>query len=71
MPFLIDWGSTPHPSITARQGCSLLSLRGEHPQPELVTPLLQALEVDLDVARGPAAVLIATLMTPNGEVELR
>ncbi len=71
VPFLIDWGSTPHPSITARQGCSLLSLRGEHPQPELVTPLLQALEVDLDVARGPATVLIATLMTPNGEVELR
>ncbi len=71
VPFLIDWGSTPHPSITAPQGCTLLSLRGEHPQPEVVTPLLQALEVNLDVARGPAAILIATVMTPKGEVELR
>ena len=71
VPFLIDWGSTPHPSITAPQGCTLLSLRGGHPQPELVKPLLQALEVNLDVARGSAAVLIATLMTPKGEVELR
>jgi len=71
VPFLIDWGSTPHPSISAPQGCSLLSLRGEHPQPELVKPLLQALEVDLDIATGPAAVLIATLQTPKGEVQLR
>ncbi len=71
VPFLIDWGSTPHPSITAPQGCTLLSLRGEHPQPELIRPLLQSLEVDLDVAWGLAAVLIATLMTPKGEVQLR
>ncbi len=71
VPFLIDWGSAPHPSVTAPQGCTLLSLRGEHPQPELVRPLLQALEVNLDVARGAAAVLIATLMTPKGEVQLR
>ena len=71
MPFLIDWGSAPHPSFTAPQGCSLLSLRGEHPQPERVTRQLQALEVDLNVAQGPAAALIATLMTPKGEVELR
>jgi hypothetical protein len=71
VPFLIDWGSALHPSVTAQQGCTLLSLRGEHPQPELVKPLLQALEVDLDVARGRAAVLIATLQSPNGEVQLR
>ena len=71
VPFLIDWGSTPHPSITAPQGCSLLSLRSEHPQPELVTRQLRALEVDLNVARGPAGSLIVTLMTPKGEVELR
>ncbi len=71
VPFLIDWGSTPHPSETAPRGCSLLSLRGEHPQPGLVKPLLQALEVDLDVAKGRAPALIATLQTPNGEIDLR
>ncbi len=71
VPFLIDWGSTPHPSVTAPQGCSLLSLRGEHPEPELVKPLLQALEVDLDVAKGRAPTLVATLQTPNGEIDLR
>ncbi len=71
VPFLIDWGSAPHPSVTAPQGCSLLSLRGEHPKPELVKPLLQALEVDLDVAKGRAPTLVATLQTPNGEINLR
>ena len=71
VPFLIDWGSAPHPSVIAPQGCSLLSLRGEHPEPELVKPLLQALEVDLDVAKGRAPTLVATLQTPNGEIDLR
>ena len=71
VPFLIDWGSTPHPSITAPQGCTLRTLRGEHTQPELVRPLLQALEVDLDVAKGRAPTLVATLQTPNGEIDLR
>jgi hypothetical protein len=71
VPFLIDWGPSPHPSITAPKGCSLLSLRGEHPQPEAVMRRLLALGVDLNVARGRAASLIATLMTPKGEIELR
>lgn len=71
IPFLIDWGSAAHPSQGAPRGCDLLSLRGEHPQPELVQPPLQALDVDLAVTKGPRAALIATLQTPNGQVEIR
>ena len=71
VPFLIDWGSTPHPSRSAPQGCTLLSLRGEHPQPEQVRPHLRALEVDLAVELGSAPALVATLQTPKGQIELR
>lgn len=71
VPFLIDWGHSPHPSLDAPGGCSLVSLRGEHPRPEAVLPLLQALEVELEVARGPAPALVAILETAKGRVELR
>ena len=71
VPFLIDWGDTPHPSGDAPGGCSLVSLRAEHPEPEGVSAMLRALGVELALARGPAAALIATLDTPNGRVELR
>jgi hypothetical protein len=71
VPFLIDWGDTPHPSLTAPGGCTLLNLRGEHPRPEAILPLLRALEVDLPVRAGPIRALIATIQTPRGAVELR
>jgi hypothetical protein len=71
VPFLIDWGDTPHPSAGAPGGCSLVSLRAEHPAPDGIEAMLEALGVELDVARGPEAALIAVLDTPNGRVELR
>jgi hypothetical protein len=71
IPFLIDWGSAAHPSQGAPRGCCLLSLRAEHPQPELVRPSLQALAVDLAVTKGPRAALIATLQTASDQVEIR
>ena len=71
VPFLIDWGKTPHPADRAAAGCSLLELRAEHPEPHSIRPLLQALKVELALSVGPAPALIATLNTPAGRVELR
>ena len=71
VPFLIDWGDSPHPSDSAPQGCTLLALRAEHPRPELIRSLLTALDEGLPVAEGRAPALVATLQTPNGEIELR
>jgi hypothetical protein len=69
-PFLIQWTSEPHPSTTAPGGCRFISLRAEHPDPASVEVILNALDVKLDVTRGEAPRLIATLDTPNGRVEL-
>ncbi len=71
VPFLIDWGDSPHPARSAPGGVELEALRAEHPRPETVTPMLEALGVELAVAAGPTARLIATLRTPGGTVELR
>ncbi len=71
VPFLIDWGDTPQPSLGAPEGCTLIDLRGQHPRPDTVLALLRALEVDMEVGAGPRPALIATIQTPLGVVELR
>jgi Glyoxalase-like domain len=70
VPFLIRWLSEPHPSTTSPKGCRFVSLKAEHPKPEAVLPMLQAIGVELSVSKGTAPRLIATLDTPNGRVDL-
>lgn len=71
VPFLIDWGSSPHPSESAPAGARLLELRAEHPDPAAARAQLEALGLALRVESGPEQALIATLETPRGRVELR
>jgi hypothetical protein len=71
VPFLIDWGTTPHPSESASHGVTLVGLRAEHPAPEQVQRLLEQLGISLDVREGVRAALIAMLRTPRGLIELR
>jgi hypothetical protein len=71
VPFLIDWGASPHPALSAAQGASLISLRAEHPDPRRVQLWLKQLGVNLKVIRGSRPTLIATIDSPHGRVELR
>ncbi len=71
VPFFIDWGDSPHPSESAPRGAELVGLRAEHPRPERVAGILRGLEVGIEVAGGPEAVLIARIRTAAGAVELR
>lgn len=70
-PFLIAWEPGPHPSETSPGGCRLVSLRGEHPEPERIAGMLAAVGVEMAVARGERAALVATVEGPRGMVELR
>ncbi len=70
VPFLIDWGESPHPADSAPGGVTLDALRAEHPQPDGVRSMLSALDVELEVEQGPAARLFARLSGPAGSVEL-
>jgi len=71
VPFLIDWGASPHPSESAPAGVQLAELRAEHPDPAAVRERLAALGLDLPVDEGPEAALVAALETPRGRVVLR
>jgi hypothetical protein len=71
VPFFIDWGDSPHPAISAPPGPVLESLRAEHPEPAEVMRALSDLGAYLPVESGPRPVLIATLQTEEGLIELR
>lgn len=69
VPFLIDWGATPHPSVDARGGCELVDLRALHPQPARIASMLAAVGVELKVEEGERG-LVAVVESPRGRVVL-
>jgi hypothetical protein len=71
VPYLIDWGSSPHPSATAAKGVTLVSLRAEHPEAERAQTMLKQLGLALLVTRGAKPSLIATFNSPKGRVVLK
>lgn len=71
VPFFIDWGTSPHPALTAAKGATLVQLRAEHPDATRLQKMLGALGLDLRISQASAAVIIATIDSPRGRVELR
>jgi hypothetical protein len=71
VPYFIDWGTSPHPAMTAAPGLSLRALSAEHPEPERMARILKQLGLDLPVRRGAKPSLIATIDGPKGRIELR
>jgi hypothetical protein len=71
VPFFIDWGTSAHPSASAARGASLIRIRAEHPDPEPVQKMLATLDLDLQVQKGSAPAIVATVDSPKGRVELR
>jgi hypothetical protein len=51
VPFLIDWGTTPHPSRDLPVA-TLTSFAGSHPDPARMSAALAALGVELAVSHG-------------------
>jgi hypothetical protein len=72
VPFLIDWGESPHPAPSAPSGCSLTYFHAEHPDPARIRDCLALLGLQnmLEVSNGPVPRIHAGLQTPNGEVVL-
>jgi len=66
IPFLINWGDTPHPASLVPNGGELLNLLIEHPEAERVRDMLVVLGMDLEVKHGPDFKLVASVRTING-----
>ncbi|MEO1202539.1 MAG: VOC family protein [Pseudomonadota bacterium] len=70
LPFLIDWGDTPHPSSVAPDAGRLDRLVIETPDAAAIRDACAVLDADVDVREGPTFGLRATIATPSGPVEL-
>jgi hypothetical protein len=69
IPFLIDWGDTTHPTMSAPPGLTLVWFHLEHPQPEVLARVLDALAVEVPVVRGPTPGLAARIAGPDGSAD--
>ncbi|MBD3647847.1 MAG: VOC family protein [Pseudomonadales bacterium] len=69
MPFFIDWKDSPHPSVEAPGGCSLVEFIVTVEEAARFSDIMRALDVDVTVEEGPR-VMKALLDSPNGRVEL-
>ncbi|MEU6506384.1 VOC family protein [Streptomyces sp. NPDC046942] len=67
VPFLIDWGDSRHPADSGLPVTPLLELRATLPDPEALRGPLAALDTELTVTTGPAA-LTFIVDTPKGPV---
>ncbi|MCL8014389.1 VOC family protein [Streptomyces sp. AS02] len=67
VPFLIDWGTSLHPTASGLPTTPLLSLSATAPDPDEIRPLLTALGTNLDLTTGPVGMSF-TVDTPRGPV---
>jgi hypothetical protein len=70
VPFLIDWGSTPHPATTAPSGGGLIDFRIEHPHANEIRRALAVIGSNVDVQQSDEFRLIAKIKTKRRIVEL-
>jgi len=68
IPFIIDWGTTPHPSTDLPNQCKMLELVVSHPDADRLRPALETSDVSIVAAPEPG--IRARLQTPNGEINL-
>jgi hypothetical protein len=68
LPFVIDWGDTPSPALSAPPMGRLEALQASHPD-AAVRAVLRALDLGLEVVEGPPG-LTATVRTARGRVRL-
>ncbi len=69
-PFVIDWGTTTHPSKVTPTGATLISLNGSTTDPAAIRQMHSAIGLTIDMGEGPDEIS-AVLECPNGRVELR
>ena len=70
VPFLIDWGSTPHPTSRDLPRTWLTSWTAIHPTPGILQGPLAVLGCQLDIAAGDRPELIAVIEVHRGLVTL-
>lgn len=67
VPFLIDWGGSPHPAASSPAGVTLAELQLSAPDPRELSERLRLLGLDLPVEAAQRSALRATLTRADGQ----
>lgn len=71
VPFMTDWQhSVAHPTDSLPQVCQLISMEFTHPQPQMVTPTMDQLGIDLDLIKSQKISIKANIQSPNGLIQI-
>jgi hypothetical protein len=72
LPFLIDWGSSAHPTETLPRAARLTALDVAHPNPQLLRTVIEIIGLtdDCHITGGDQPALRATIAAPRGDVTL-
>lgn len=70
VPFVIDWGTSRHPTSRPLPHAPLRGFHAVHPDPASVRPALAAMRVDLHIDIGEAAELRAVVDGATGPVPI-
>ena len=70
VPFLIDWGNTPHPASSIASGGTLRRLRIAHPQAAMLGQLFSTIGVEVEVVEESAFRLTAQIESQQGVITL-
>src|SRR5258707_8951026 len=71
LPFFIEWSADSlHPSEDAPKGCRLTRFGGFTPNTDELTKIANLLQLDLSFSRGDQSALKATIVGPNGELQV-
>ena len=70
VPFLIDWGTTAHPSTTSAAGATLSGFSVGHPDPSRIADVFAALALDVVVSETARPMLQAVITGPAGSMLL-
>ncbi len=68
VPFLIDWGASPHPAQSAPAGVTLTEFRLAAPNQEELNARLEVLGLDLPTEAAARPALRAVLSGPGGRI---
>lgn len=71
VPFFIDWGTTPHPALSAAQGPRLDRLWVAHPRSDALQSIYKALGVPISVLDAQSPQIAVTISHAGRVLELR
>jgi len=71
IPFMTDWqNSDVHPTDSMEEICQLLDLTVSHPTPELIQPVFDELDVNLNILKSEITSINIKIKCPNGIIKI-